>query len=113
MSGRYLPVWIIQNKLTCGNILVLIYGAFYFFILKMNLNNNGMNVDTGNGKVMLSNILVVDKLGPLSFMFNLIQYTIYILVVHTISCAVHCLSNIIKDRIPFENILHYIEKLWV
>jgi hypothetical protein len=39
----------------------------------MNLNNNGVNVDTGNGKVMLSNILVVDKLGPLSFMFNLLQ----------------------------------------
>jgi hypothetical protein len=89
------PVWLIQNQLPCGNKLALIYGVFHFFILKMNLTNNiCMHVGTSCEEVGLSNIISLDILGPLSFMFNrtintdAIYCTMYVLVTHTISCAV-------------------------
>ncbi len=49
-----------------------------------------MYVGTGREEAGLSNILSVDKSGPLNFMFNrtINNDVIYILVIHTISCAV-------------------------
>ncbi len=53
---------------------------------------NSMHVGTSCEEVGLSNIISLDKLGPLSFMFNRAIntdaiYCTYILVTHTIFCA--------------------------